>query len=235
MAVLAGQYDLCRGNEGAARIVSAALYLQETSGTPLRLIAIDTISRALCGGDENSPKDMGALVGNLDAIQARTNYPHILTVHHIPADGQQRLRGHGALLGGMDVTARVEKVGNVRTAAVDKMNDGDPGEPISFDIASVDLHHDETSGITTTAPVVIPAATVTAPAKRGAELTKNQRTMLSILFDAHTGLTVEEWNARAREAGIGVSRKADLYDARASLKAKRLVHERGDQWVAARS
>jgi len=52
----------------------------------------------------------------------------------------------------------------------------------------------------------------------GTKLSKNQSTIFSILFDAGTGgLSVDEWYARAGEAGIGTTRRADLYDLRASL------------------
>ena len=45
-------------------------------------------------------------------------------------------------------------------------------------------------------------------------------------------LAVEEWNAKAREAGIGVKRKATLVDIRLALKAKRLISEGMTGWFA---
>jgi hypothetical protein len=38
-------------------------------------------------------------------------------------------------------------------------------------------------------------------------------------------LTKEQWNERARDAGLGTSRKADLHDLRTALLHKRLVYE----------
>src|SRR5207244_3799517 len=35
------------------------------------LLIVDTVSRALQGGDENSPKDMGTLVATLDRLRER--------------------------------------------------------------------------------------------------------------------------------------------------------------------
>lgn len=57
--------------------------------------------------------------------------------------------------------------------------------------------------------------------------------MFSILFDAKgNGLTVEEWNERARSAGIGTKRKADLYDIRSALEDKHLVRLGSEgRWV----
>jgi hypothetical protein len=45
------------------------------------------------------------------------------------------------------------------------------------------------------------------------------------------GLTIEEWNREARDAGIGVKRKADLNDIRSALLSKRLVRQYGDRWT----
>jgi hypothetical protein len=45
-----------------------------------------------------------------------------------------------------------------------------------------------------------------------------------------SGLTTDRWNELARKEGLGVSRKADLYDIRAALKAKGLVRQHGDRW-----
>ena len=47
------------------------------------------------------------------------------------------------------------------------------------------------------------------------------------------GLALEAWNDQAREAGIGVTRKADLNDIRTALLSKRRVRAYGDQWVVA--
>ena len=65
----------------------------------------------------------------------------------------------------------------------------------------------------------------------GPSLSRNQQTMFSILHDAgEHGLSTVEWNNRAREAGIGSKRKADLYDIRAALKSKGIVRQYGDRW-----
>ena len=58
--------------------------------------------------------------------------------------------------------------------------------------------------------------------------------MFSLLHAVdQTGLTTEEWNERARAEGVGVKRRADLYDFRESLKAKNLVRLYADRWQIA--
>lgn len=151
LGVLQGTVDLRSSKEAANEIIGHASDLREMTGEPVVLIIIDTVSRVLAGGDENSPKDMGALVANASVIQEATG-AHVCLIHHIPADGSQRLRGHGALLGAVDTSICVEKHPTARTATVDKQNDGEEGERVSFSLESVEIADDGT-----TAPVVVPA------------------------------------------------------------------------------
>jgi len=55
-AIMGGVHDF-RDPRTATRIVEIAKQVEEATETPLRLICIDTLSRALCGGDENASKD----------------------------------------------------------------------------------------------------------------------------------------------------------------------------------
>jgi hypothetical protein len=156
-----------------------------------------------------------------------------MLVHHVPHE-QNRMRGHGLALAAMDTTIRVEKNSTLRTATVEKNNDGEEGERITFTLESFEIGKDPETGEPTTAPIVKPAtvpnhSAVTAEAK----LSKNQRTMFSLLHAAGPGgLTTEQWNERARNEGVGVNRKADVYDVRIALKSKGLVRQYGDRWNA---
>ena len=109
-----------------------------------------------------------------------------------------------------------------------KANDSEEGEKIAFTLESV------TIGEETTAPVVIQAEEPSRPATGEPRLSKNQQTMLSLLHAAgQTGLTTEQWNERARAEGVGIKRKADLYDIRESLRGKGLVRLYADRWNVA--
>jgi hypothetical protein len=44
------------------------------------------------------------------------------------------------------------------------------------------------------------------------------------------GIAVEDWNEAARQAGLGIKRKADLFDFRDALRTKGLVYEYNGQW-----
>src|SRR4029079_8286928 len=155
LAVVSGHADLRTSKDSAEEIIDYAHKLAELGEVPTTLILIDTVSRAIAGGDENSPKDMGSLIGNLSHIQEMTG-AHVAALHHIPADGTQRLRGHGALLGACDTTIKVENLQSCRTGTVDKTNDGPDGERVTFELKGIELHFDPETNTTTTAPVVIP-------------------------------------------------------------------------------
>src|ERR1019366_6109144 len=207
-----------RAPQTADAMAAVVKLVKEATDQDVVLVVIDTISRALAGGDENSSKDMGAIVTTTARLQEATG-AHIQWVHHVPIDGGERLRGHGALLGALDTTINVEKLASgLRTATVIKANDSEEGERVSFPLDSV------TIGPETTAPVVVPAEDQPRVTTSEPRLTKNLQTMFSLLHAAgQIGLTTDEWNERARAEGVGVKRRADLYDFRVSLKAKNLV------------
>ena len=222
-AIVGGVHDF-RDPATTALIADICRQVEELTAERVVLIVIDTLSRALAGGDENSPKDMGAVVNSTARLQENTK-AHVLWVHHMPHDGD-RMRGHGALLGAMDTTLHVVKSASGRTATVVKANDSEEGECVSFDLESIVIGEDGT-----TAPVVIqnnqsPKAAANEPRLKG-----NQQTMFSILHAAgKAGLSLEDWNQQAREAGIGVKRRPDLYDLRMQLKSKGIVREYGERW-----
>jgi hypothetical protein len=122
-------------------------------GSRTALVVIDTVNRTLAGGDENGSKEMGSFVAKTGLIQSSTD-AHILAIHHPPVEGQQRLRGHGSLLGALDTTVLVRKNAKDRSAIVEKQNDGEEGVKIHFDLKSVTLFEDADGP--TTAPVVVP-------------------------------------------------------------------------------
>ncbi|MFI5411577.1 helicase RepA family protein [Kaistia sp. UC242_56] len=70
------------------------------------LIVIDTLARAMAGGDENSSTDMGALVKNLDKVRAVTS-AHLLIVHHTGKDRSKGARGHSSLRAAVDTEIEV--------------------------------------------------------------------------------------------------------------------------------
>lgn len=194
--------------------------------TPPGLVVLDTLNRTL-RGDENSPEDMGRYVAAADSVRDAFGCC-VLIVHHCGVDGS-RPRGHTALTAAADAQFAVSASGDTRTVEVDKAKDGPTGERLTFKLRTVDVCTDD-DGDPVTSCVVEPTE-APAPEASGPRLTANQQTMLSILLDAGSaGLTTEEWNKRAREAGLGLRRPPDLYDFRKGLQGKGCVREAGGRW-----
>ena len=147
----------------AAGIVASLTDLARCYRCDAGLVIVDTVSRALCGGDENSPKDMGQLIANLSRIQDDT-YIHLLLTHHQPAE-KERMRGHGALLGAVDTTIHVTKSATGRLAEVVKSSDHEEGQRVAFFLKSVTVGTDEQSD-PITAPVVVEQAVPFVSAKK---------------------------------------------------------------------
>lgn len=167
-AIVGGVHDF-RDPSAARGIADICKQVAAATCEEVVLIVIDTLSRALAGGDENSPKDMGAVVNSTAYLQDRTGAA-VLWVHHMPHEGE-RMRGHGALLGAMDTTLHVAKSAGERTATVVKANDSEEGERIAFDLESVVIGDDGT-----TAPVVVPSTIVsTRTGTAEPKLTQNQK------------------------------------------------------------
>jgi hypothetical protein len=103
------------------------------------LVVIDTLARALAGGNENAPEDMGALIGNAKRIQEATGAA-VLFVHHSGKDTSRGSRGHSSLKGAADLEIEVtqDEAGN-RMLTLLKVKDGEDGAVFGFRLAPVDL------------------------------------------------------------------------------------------------
>lgn len=225
LGVVSDSINLKDSPADAHAVVAAGRELCDRTQQDLRLVVIDTASRALAGGDENSPKDMGAFVNSVALIQKETG-AHVLVIHHIPVDGSQRMRGHGALLAACDTTVRIERSGDIRTATIDKTNDGDEGEQVAFKIEGVELGGDPETDEATTAPVLVACDSPPPSNKRHARLPAAAKTALDSLKEAlgecgkiapasnhippaARTVTVEQWRQYAYRRGISATDTTD--------------------------
>ncbi|MGH8302828.1 MAG: AAA family ATPase, partial [Steroidobacteraceae bacterium] len=121
------------------------------------LIVIDTVSRALAGGNENAPDDMGALVASLDRLRDALGC-HVCAVHHVGKDASRGSRGHSLLHCGVDTEILVtrEAGSGIATATITKQRDGIAGGQIAFRLLSVELGQDQ-DGDPVTSCIVEPA------------------------------------------------------------------------------
>jgi hypothetical protein len=164
LAILDHAVDLRTGRIDADRIIATAEAMAARFKQSVAWIPFDTLNRVLGGGDENSSKDMGAVIGSIDHIHRATK-AHCSVIHHVPADRTDRMRGHSSVLGAMDMTVRITKDGDTVNMEVDKANDLVDKPRFAFAFKSVVLCTDRDTGVETTAPVMVPAATAPAATK----------------------------------------------------------------------
>lgn len=146
------------------------------------LIVIDTLSRIMAGGDENSAADMTALIRNIDAVRAATG-AHVMLVHHTGKDAARGARGHSSLRAATDTEIEVGGEDGGRLALVTKQRDYQGGESFGFALKSVTLGFDQ-DGDEVTSCVVEPADTneIIASQRRTKGLGGNQK-IIADTFD----------------------------------------------------
>ena len=107
----------------------------------LGIVVIDTLNRAMPGGNENAAEDMGAMVAAAQRIATEIGCL-VIYVHHSGKDESRGGRGHSSLKGAIDFELAVKRDAetDIRTLVVEKLRDGRDGETLmAFKLLSVDL------------------------------------------------------------------------------------------------
>lgn len=142
LAVKRAGMDLLHDQADLKQIVALAEEVKtRATGLPL-VIVIDTLSRIMAGGDENSAADMTALIRNIDAVREVTG-AHIILVHHTGKDTAKGARGHSSLRAATDTEIEVSNENGARAATVTKQRDYQGGEIFAFNLKSVPLGIDQ--------------------------------------------------------------------------------------------
>ena len=123
-AIIPVSINLLNPEADTERLIDAIRRAMEEMKAPVRLVVLDTLSRALAGGNENAPDDMGALVTNIDRIRQATGV-HINAVHHSGKDTAKGARGHSLLRAATDTEIEITKAGkdSPSVASVKKQRD----------------------------------------------------------------------------------------------------------------
>jgi hypothetical protein len=98
------------------------------------MVVIDTLSRAMAGGNENGPEDMGAFVKNIDRIRVGCAATTLL-IHHTGKDAAKGARGHSLLRAATDTEIEVAD-GVIRAT---KQRDMEMGKGVTFGLETVVL------------------------------------------------------------------------------------------------
>ena len=163
-------------------LIEAVDGARQKMGIPLRLIVIDTLSRALAGGNENAPEDMGALVMCMDMIRQRTGAA-VMFIHHSGKDAAKGARGHSLLRAAIDTEIEIADDNGARSATVVKQRELRKGDVFNFTLKVVELGTNRHGEAVTTC--VVDAATDDAGEahRPRTKLTGHNRRALDVLGD----------------------------------------------------
>lgn len=183
--LLASPIDLRRPDADLKPLLHALTDLKPS------IVVLDTLSRVMAGGDENSSVDMGILVKHFDAIRAATE-AHLLVIHHTGKDKARGARGHSLLRAATDTEIEVAD----GMIAVTKQRDLEKDWKAAFRLEGVALGVDAASRPLSSAVVVLsPVAEKQAAESDLPDLTDQEERLLACLrrlADAEGTVSVDD-------------------------------------------
>ncbi len=244
LAVVPAAIDLLKADADTERLIALVQAAAERLNVPMRLVVIDTLSRALAGGNENASDDMGALVRNADRIRQTLNV-HLQFVHHSGKDAAKGARGHSLLRAATDTEIEISRDADleVSSARVTKQRELEGTGEFGFKLESVLLGTNRRGKPVTSCVVVAaqmgalsrldPEQALLVEALR--EAIEKAGRDLQFLADQTPAVSVGKWKFFAEHR-----LKRDLSDSAFSNRTSRLVHaglvkkERKEKrWLAA--
>jgi hypothetical protein len=150
-------------------------FLTEIKDLAPAVVVIDTLARAMLGGDENANRDMGLAVDAADRIKRAIGDGEaggaVILVHHATKAGNTE-RGGGALKAGCDQVIRLDNDDGLLTLTCEKSKDASAFEPRNLRLLPIatgrrnDDGEEETSCVVVPAEKIITAGTVTPSGRK---------------------------------------------------------------------
>lgn len=205
------EINLCSTGEDAAALVADI----KANQPDCRLVVVDTLNRAMAGGDENSGEDMGNFIKLCDRVGKEVG-AFVLVVHHSGKDVAKGSRGHSSLLGAVGAEFEVTKeegqaVGVVR---VTKLRDGADGAEYGFRLSSIRLGQDRDGDPVTTA-ISLPAD---AGEARDVQATKPQGKNQKAVADAFAQYVADVGRPNPSGTGFAEPGRVMVVDADAFIE-----------------
>lgn len=138
-AVLPCQLDFFSPANNINEFIELIFTAEKDIGTP-KLIVIDTLARAMAGGDENSGEDMGMLVRYADHIRHHTG-AHVCFIHHSGKNKALGARGHSSLRAAVDTEIEISRGDDQEFSVVKnvKQREMEMADDMFFSLKSVEL------------------------------------------------------------------------------------------------
>lgn len=218
LAVIPCPVDLASKNNDAKKILTLIHEAEERHGQKVKLIVVDTASRALAGGDENSSVDMGSLVKVCDSLRTAANAT-LMLVHHSGKDKARGARGHSLLRAATDTEI---EIGN-NEIKVTKQRHTEPMKTVGFLLKTVLLGKDADGDPRTSGIIDL----VTASEFAKIDLTEDERPSFEALKNVSSMkegdnplVTGEEWLTEiAHLVGPGEGKTQEDFPAKISARS----------------
>ena len=170
------------GNGDVQAVIDAAKRAEDRFQKAVDLIVVDTMARATPGSNENDAGDMGAFVGNMDAIRRGTKASPLI-VHHSGKNAAMGARGHSSLRAAVDAELEVERTSSGRIMRIRKSRDATDTEEFGFGLHVIEIGTD-VDGQPISSCVIERADVATAAERKARAPTKAQRLLATTLQQA---------------------------------------------------
>jgi 5S rRNA maturation endonuclease (ribonuclease M5) len=210
--------DLCSADADTEEIIAIC---QDRNA---EIIVVDTLSRALAGGDENGPKDMGAFVVNCDQVRQSVD-AHMMVIHHSGKDTAKGARGHSSLRAATDTEIELIKDGitGTVTATTKKQREQEEGQTFSYILHNVKLDKDADGIPITSCVVEAVKGEARATEKLSPKLYNAKNAFHNALAGSDKkGLTLTEWKDLMMAKGV-IENRTRAYAIKDQLNAKGVI------------
>ena len=120
-----------------------------------KVVIIDTFARLTLGIDENSSKETGHVMENLERLAQATDGGAVIFVHHSGKDTDRGMRGSSAILGAVSSAVAVTGSEGYIKVGVKKSNVGTTDTATSFRLQTVELAPDPLSQVLNSTAVLL--------------------------------------------------------------------------------
>jgi KaiC/GvpD/RAD55 family RecA-like ATPase len=218
--------DLLHGDGDVKALVALVRHAEKTQGAPAMMVVIDTLSRALAGGDENASTDMGSFIRNVDRIREALRCT-LTVVHHSGKDAAKGARGWSGLRAAIDTEIEIAG-GQIR---FEKQRDLEKVDALDFRLLTIAVGTDRDGDPVTSCVIQIGNDFNTDDLPR----LPQDDAMLNILEEAiadegATGLAHGKWMA-ALKARMPATKSHDFNNALDRLRTEGLIAKSGRLWT----
>jgi hypothetical protein len=245
LALIQSPIDLCKSGADYRTVINTIRQVESDLGRPVTTLVIDTLARAMAGGNENGPEDMGALIGYSDKIRHETGVC-IIFIHHSGKEQARGARGHNSLKGACDTEIEVTKAADLdHVAHVIRQRDLESGQRFMFKLHSIEVGTNARGKPVTTCVVDHVEGPASKPVNK-IKLTEDEtiayRALVTAISDCGAlqpvlpdgatclAVTEEDWRVKFYDIKVGAqdTKKKAFQRVTKSLTAKAVIGTKND-------